>query len=75
MLLRLRVAVGRHQGVRSTSHPEGTFLWPTWKEGQAAPRRRPRPFSRILTAWKVNSRKSRFRIVHRSLSERHEDGF
>ncbi len=27
-------------------------LWPTWKEGQAAPRRRPQPFSRILTAWK-----------------------
>jgi hypothetical protein len=31
-------------------------LGPTWKEGQAAPRRRPQPFSRILTAWKVNSR-------------------
>jgi hypothetical protein len=27
-------------------------LWPTWKEGQAAPRRRPQPSSRILTAWK-----------------------
>ena len=27
-------------------------LGPTWKEGQAAPRRRPQPFSRILTAWK-----------------------
>jgi hypothetical protein len=25
---------------------------PTWKEGQTAPRRRPQPFSRILTAWK-----------------------
>ena len=29
--------------------------WPTWKEGQAAPRRRPQPFSRIFTAWKVYS--------------------
>jgi hypothetical protein len=25
------------------------------EEGQAAPRCRPQPFSRILTAWKVNS--------------------
>ncbi len=25
------------------------------EEGQAAPRHRPQPFSRILTAWKVNS--------------------
>ncbi len=32
-------------------------LWPTWKEGQAAPRRRPQPSSRILTAWKVSSAK------------------
>jgi hypothetical protein len=31
-------------------------LGPTWKEGQAAPRRRPQPFSSVLTAWKVNSR-------------------
>jgi len=31
-------------------------LGPTWNEGQASPRRRPQPFSRILTAWKVNSR-------------------
>jgi hypothetical protein len=31
---------------------------PTWKEGQADPRRRPQPFSRILTAWKGYSRKS-----------------
>jgi hypothetical protein len=30
-------------------------LGPTWKEGQASPRRRPQPFSRILTAWKGNS--------------------
>jgi hypothetical protein len=30
-------------------------LGPTWKEGQATPRRRPQPFSRILTAWKWNS--------------------
>jgi hypothetical protein len=29
--------------------------WLTWKEGQAAPRHRPQPFSRILTAWKGNS--------------------
>jgi hypothetical protein len=29
--------------------------WLTWKEGQAAPRRRPQPFSRILIAWKWNS--------------------
>ena len=42
-------------GRRVTS--QGTF-GPTWKEGQAAPRRRPQPFSRILTAWKVNSPKS-----------------
>jgi hypothetical protein len=49
-------AVGRHRGVRPTSHLQGTFtLGPTWKEGQAAPRRRPQPFSRILTAWKGNS--------------------
>jgi hypothetical protein len=27
MLLRLRVAVGRHRGVRPTSHLQGTFLW------------------------------------------------
>jgi hypothetical protein len=26
-----------------------------WKEGQAAPRRRPQPFSMILTAWKGHS--------------------
>ena len=26
-------------------------LGPTWNEGQASPRRRPQPFSRILTAW------------------------
>src|SRR5215203_5035220 len=30
-------------------------LGPTWNEGQASPRRRPQPFSRILTAWKGNS--------------------
>jgi hypothetical protein len=30
-------------------------LGPTWKEGQAAPRHRPQPFSMILTAWKGNS--------------------
>src|SRR5215211_6438372 len=30
--------------------------WLTWKEGQAAPRHRPQPFSRILTAWKGLSR-------------------
>ena len=56
-LLRLRVAVGRRLGVRPTSHLQGTF-GPTWKEGQAAPRCRPQPSSRILTAWKRNSRKS-----------------
>jgi hypothetical protein len=28
-------------------------LWLTWKEGQAGPRRRPQPFSRVLTAKKV----------------------
>ena len=27
-------------------------MGPTWKEGQAAPRRRQQPSSRILTAWK-----------------------
>jgi hypothetical protein len=32
-------------------------LRPTWKEGQAAPRRHPQPFSRILTAWKGYSPK------------------
>src|SRR5215218_7967166 len=32
-------------------------LGPTWKEGQAAPRRRPQPSSRILTAWKGYSPK------------------
>src|SRR5829696_4423539 len=32
-------------------------LGPTWNEGQASPRRRPQPFSRILTAWNRNSRK------------------
>ena len=30
-------------------------LGPTWNEGQASPRRRPQPFSRILTAWNRNS--------------------
>jgi hypothetical protein len=35
-------------------------FWPTWKEGQAAPRRRPQPFSRILTAWKGYSRMLNF---------------
>ena len=30
-------------------------LGPTWKEGQAGPRRCQQPFSRILTAWKANS--------------------
>jgi hypothetical protein len=32
-------------------------LGPTWNEGQASPRRRPQPFSRILTAWNRNSPK------------------
>jgi hypothetical protein len=36
---------------------------PPWKEGQAGPRRRPRPFSRILTAWKGYSRKLNFRFT------------
>jgi hypothetical protein len=35
-------------------------LGPTWKEGQATPRRRPQPSSRILTAWKGNSQKLNF---------------
>jgi hypothetical protein len=39
-------------------------FWPAWKEGQAAPRRRPQPSSRILTAWKANSRKFGCRILH-----------
>jgi hypothetical protein len=30
-------------------------LGPTWKEGQAGPRRCQQPFSRILTAWKGSS--------------------
>ena len=42
----------------------GCRIRPTWKEGQAGPRRRPQPFSRILTAWKGNSQKSTYRIVH-----------
>src|SRR5215213_152210 len=32
-------------------------LWLTWMKGQAGPRRRPQPFSSVLTAWKVNSEK------------------
>jgi hypothetical protein len=32
-------------------------LGPTWKASQAAPRRRPQPSSRILTAWKGYSPK------------------
>ena len=32
-------------------------LGPTWNEGQASPRRRPQPFSRILTVEKLNSSK------------------
>jgi hypothetical protein len=51
-LLRPRAAVGRHQGVRPTSHLQGTFVRAHVEEGQAAPRGRPRPFSMILTAWK-----------------------
>jgi hypothetical protein len=43
-------------------------FWPTWKEGQAAPRRRPQPFSRILTAWKGFSPKFASRISHISAS-------
>jgi hypothetical protein len=39
-------------------------LGPTWNEGQASPRRRPQPFSRILTAWKGNSQKSISAILH-----------
>jgi hypothetical protein len=35
-------------------------LGPRWKEGQATPRRRPQPSSRILTAWKGNSLKLNF---------------
>jgi hypothetical protein len=55
------------------------------EEGQAAPRRRPQPSSRILTAWnrfsanfafkKGHSAKFGCRILHRSRSERREDGF
>jgi hypothetical protein len=41
-------------GVRPTSHLQGTFRAHV-EEGQAAPRCRPQPFSRILTEWKVNS--------------------
>jgi len=36
-------------------------LGPTWNEGQASPRRRPQPFSRILTAWNGDSRKFAFK--------------
>jgi hypothetical protein len=43
--------VGRHRGVRPTSHSEGTSL-ANVEEGQAVLRRRPQPSSRILTAWK-----------------------
>jgi hypothetical protein len=57
MLLRSRAALGRRRGVRPTSHLQGTFRAHV-EEGQAAPRRRPQPSSRILTAWKVNSAKS-----------------
>jgi hypothetical protein len=32
-------------------------LGPTWNEGQASPRRRSQPYSRILTAWNRNSAK------------------
>ena len=32
-------------------------FWPSWKEGQAAPTRRPQPSSRILTAGKGYSPK------------------
>ncbi len=42
-------------------------FWPAWKEGQAAPRRRPQPFCRILTAWKGYSPKSVYSLLHRSL--------
>jgi hypothetical protein len=38
-------------------------FWPAWKEGQAAPRRRPQPFCRILTAWKGFSQKLDFRLT------------
>ncbi len=61
-LLRPRAVLGRHQGVRPTSHSQGTFLAHV-EEGQAAPRRRPQPFSRILTAWKGNSQKLDFRFT------------
>jgi hypothetical protein len=39
-------------------------FWPAWKEGQAAPRRRPQPSSRILTAWKGHAQKSVCRLLH-----------
>src|SRR5215203_4419120 len=63
-LLRLRVAVGdtRGSGRRVTCK---AHLRLTWNEGQAAPRRRPQPPSRILTAWNWNSAKSTSSILHR----------
>src|SRR5829696_1074355 len=54
--LRLRVAVGRYRGASRRVTCKAP-LGPTWKEGQAAPRRRPQPSSRILTAWKEYSQK------------------
>jgi hypothetical protein len=46
-------------------------LWPEWKEGQAGPRRRPQPSSRILTAWEGNSRTLGCRMLH---SPDHKEG-
>ena len=56
MLLRLRVAEG-DTGMSGRRVTCKAPLGPTWKEGQAAPRRRPQPSSRILTAWKGYSPK------------------
>ena len=64
MLLRSRAACGRRQGVPGRRVTPKAPLGPTWKEGQAGPKRRPQPFSRILTAWR-GCMKSGSRVVFR----------
>jgi hypothetical protein len=56
------VAVGdtKVSGRRVTSKAPSARV----EEGQAAPRRRPQPFSRILTAWKGNSPELVCRMPH-----------
>jgi hypothetical protein len=58
--LRLRVAVGQHPSRCPADESLARHPWLTWKEGQAAPRRRPQPSSRILTAWKGDSKNFAF---------------